>query len=152
MKNIIIVVIMLFIAIGYFRTHKEITTTIVSAPLAVKDVIRKELHKVNPTDKNLLRNGQFGKGYGHVIRVFHDSHDHGNFQLFNIRLESGESMLIKHNIDIAPKIKNLQAGDAIEFYGIYERHIKRGVITSTHHDPKHQGKDGWIKHRGKTYQ
>lgn len=152
MKNIIIVVIILFIALGYFRTHKEVTTEIISAPLIVEDVVKEELHKVNPTDKNLLRDGQFGKGRGHVIRIFDDSHDNGHFQLFNIRLESGESILVKHNIDIAPRIKNLHVGDAIEFYGLYERHIKRSVITSTHHDPEHQGKDGWIKHAGKVYQ
>lgn len=153
MKNIIIGIIILFVIIGYFRTHREVASEIASAPLVVKEVVDQEIKKVNPKDSTILRDGQFGQASATVTRVFGESKEDGvRYQLFNIRLDSGESMLLKHNIDIASKLKNVHTGDKIEFYGIYEQHIKRGVITSTHHDPKHQGADGWIKHAGKTYQ
>ena len=44
------------------------------------------------------------------------------------------------------------AGQMINFNGVYESNSKGGVIHWTHHDPNGSHIDGWLKHKGRTYQ
>ena len=67
-------------------------------------------------------------------------------------LGSGETVLLSHNIDLAPRIESLKKGDTVEFYGEYEWNEKGGVIHWTHNDPDGSHVAGWIKHQGKTYE
>jgi hypothetical protein len=60
--------------------------------------------------------------------------------------------LIAHNIDLAPRVAQLNTGGTILFYGEYEWNEKGGVIHWTHHDPDNRHINGWLKHGGKTYQ
>ena len=53
-------------------------------------------------------------------------------QRFILKLMNGQTLLIAHNIDLAPKIEDLNVGDAVEFYGEYEWNSKGGVIHWTH--------------------
>jgi hypothetical protein len=96
-------------------------------------------------------NVQLG-GIGQVSRLLPDDNEGSRHQKFLITLESGHSLLISHNIDLAPRIDNLRKGDTVEFYGEYEWNNKGGLIHWTHHDPKGKHPGGWIKHRGKVYQ
>lgn len=66
-------------------------------------------------------------------------------------MQSGQTLLIAHNIDIAPRIKNLKTNDVVEFYGEYEWNDKGGVIHWTHNDSKGKHVGGWLKHKGKKY-
>ena len=69
-----------------------------------------------------------------------------------LQLENGLTVLIAHNIDLAPKIEGLKKGDKVEVYGEYEYSPKGGVIHWTHHDPQGKHIDGWLKYKGKIYQ
>ena len=92
------------------------------------------------------------EGRGVVTRILSDDNDGSKHQRFILELGSGQSLLIAHNIDLAPRIQGLQTGDEVEFRGEYEWNPEGGVIHWTHHDPagRHQG--GWLQHNGDTYQ
>ncbi len=92
------------------------------------------------------------RGTGVVYRILPDDNKGSRHQRFLIRTDSGQSLLIAHNIDLAQKIRSLKNGDTIEFYGEYEWNPKGGVIHWTHHDPDGRHIGGWLKHHGKTYQ
>ncbi len=91
------------------------------------------------------------QGSGTVIRVLSDDNKGSRHQRFILKLASGQTLLIAHNIDIAPRIPSLAKDDRVDFSGEYEWNNKGGVIHWTHRDPggKHPG--GWLKHRGKIY-
>lgn len=91
-------------------------------------------------------------GSGKVIKILPDDTKGSQHQRFIIRLNSGQTLLIAHNIDLAPRIKNLEVGDHINFYGEYEWNSKGGVIHWTHHDPNGRHEGGWLNHGGKLYQ
>jgi hypothetical protein len=89
---------------------------------------------------------------GQIIKLLSDDNDGTRHQRFIIRLNNGLTLLIAHNIDIAPKIPNLTVGDMIAFNGQYEWNDKGGVVHWTHHDPKGQHVAGWLNYQGHQYQ
>lgn len=92
------------------------------------------------------------RGSGKVVRVLPDDDDGSRHQRFILRLGSGHTLLIAHNIDLAPRISSISEGDVVEFYGEYEWNPKGGVIHWTHKDPRGRHEAGWLEHRGTTYQ
>ena len=91
------------------------------------------------------------EGKGTVIRVLPDDLNGSRHQRFIVQLASGQTLLITHNIDIAPRIDGLEVGDKVRFNGEYVWNTKGGVIHWTHHDPNGRHVAGWIIHNGKTY-
>ncbi len=92
------------------------------------------------------------QGEGVVIKILPDDLDGSRHQKFILKLSSGQTLLVAHNIDLAPKINGLRKGDTVEFYGEYEWNAKGGVIHWTHHDPNNRHIGGWLKHHSRTYQ
>ena len=91
-------------------------------------------------------------GIGEVISVLSDDNDGSRHQRFILRLDSGQTLLVAHNIDLAPRVANIRTGDSVEFNGEYEWNAKGGVLHWTHHAPQGDHADGWLKHNGRTYQ
>ena len=107
---------------------------------------------IGQRDDDSFRDGGQVQGSGVVSRVLSDDNTGNRHQRFILSLNSGRTLLIAHNIDLAPRIATLREGDMVEFYGQYEANQKGGVIHWTHHDPSGQHVDGWLKHNGRTYQ
>ena len=91
-------------------------------------------------------------GSGKVSRILRDDNKGSRHQRFILRLSSGQTLLIAHNIDLAPKINALQEGDVVQFFGEYEWNSKGGVVHWTHHDPGGSHVGGWLKHDGRKYE
>lgn len=101
--------------------------------------------------QNQLSNIQV-TGSGKVIKVLKDDNEGSRHQKMLIKLNSGQKILIAHNIDLSPRIDQLQEGQEISFKGEYEYNEKGGVIHWTHHDPQGKHPDGWLQYQGRTYQ
>ena len=92
------------------------------------------------------------EGQGVVRRVLPDDNDGSRHQRFVVALSSGQTLLVAHNIDLAPRVVGLREGDVVSFSGEYEWNAEGGVIHWTHRDPSKRHPAGWIKHNGEVYQ
>ncbi len=92
------------------------------------------------------------EGQGVVRKVLLDDNDGSRHQRFIVALGSGQTLLISHNIDLAPRVVELHKGDVVSFSGEYEWNSQGGVIHWTHRDAKKRHQAGWIKHNGRVYQ
>lgn len=98
------------------------------------------------------RSGQQVQGSGRVVRMLPDDNDGSRHQRFIIELSTGRTLLVAHNIDLAPRVASLREGDTVEFNGEYEPNDRGGVIHWTHKDPRGSHEAGWIRHNGRLYQ
>jgi len=92
------------------------------------------------------------RGEGTVTRILQDDNAGLPHQRFILKLGSGQTVLIEHNTDVAPRIDDLRTGDAVSFAGEYIWNPQGGLVHWTHHDPAGRHQAGWLKHGGKTYQ
>lgn len=100
---------------------------------------------------NKLSNIQV-ESVGKVTKLLADDLVGGRHQRFIVQLSNGQTLLIAHNIDIAPRIDTLKTNDIVAFYGEYEWNSEGGVIHWTHHDPSGSHIAGWLKHNNVIYQ
>ena len=101
----------------------------------------------------------FVEGAGVVKKLLADDNKGSRHQKFLVSISPEQTLLFAHNIDLAPRVENLQVGDEVAFKGEYVYNPKGGVIHWTHKNPQGeirtpQGetKAGWIKHNGKIYE
>ena len=92
------------------------------------------------------------RGQGVVVRLLTDDTDGDRHQRFIIRLKSGQTLLVAHNIDVAPRVEGLEAGDGVSFSGVYEWSPEGGTIHWTHRDRDGRHAPGWLRHDARTYQ
>ena len=98
------------------------------------------------------RSGQQVQGSGMVLRVLADDNEGSRHQRFILELNSSRTVLVAHNIDLAPRISSLSTGDIVEFDGEFEPNEQGGVIHWTHHDPQGRHVGGWLQHKGQRYE
>lgn len=87
-----------------------------------------------------------------VIRLLPDDERGSRHQRFLIQATPTLTVLIAHNIDLAPRLDALDEGDRVRIRGIYEHTDKGGVIHWTHHDPRGKHPGGFLEHEGRRYQ
>ena len=92
------------------------------------------------------------EGTGTVIKLLDDDNEGSRHQRFIVRLESGQTILVAHNIDLASRIDSLKVCDEVGFFGEYDWSPKGGTLHWTHHDPQGRHVAGWLKHEGHLYQ
>jgi hypothetical protein len=93
----------------------------------------------------------FVEGAGVVKKLLADDNKGSRHQKFLVSISPEQTLLFAHNIDLAPRVENLQIGDAMTFKGEYVYNPKGGIMHWTHHDPDGNQAGGWIKHNGKIY-
>lgn len=101
---------------------------------------------------NARRSGVMVEGQGVVQKVLKDDNDGSRHQRFILDVGEGRTLLVAHNIDLAPRLPDLQAGDQVRFYGQYESNQRDGVLHWTHHDPAGRHAHGWLMYKGKRYE
>lgn len=92
------------------------------------------------------------EGRGEVVKLLADDVEGSRHQRFLLRLRSGQTLLIAHNVDLAPRVSSLKERDQVSFFGEYEWNDKGGVIHWTHRDPNGRHEAGWLKHKDRVYQ
>ena len=86
-----------------------------------------------------------------VVNTLSDDNEGSRHQRFIVQAEGLPTLLIAHNIDLAPRVP-LDSGDAVKIKGRYEWNNRGGVIHWTHHDPNGNSEAGWIRHQGELYE
>jgi hypothetical protein len=97
------------------------------------------------------RSGVVVEGAGTVEKMLSDDLEGSRHQRFILRLVSERTILVSHNIDLAPRIDSLRIGDEVRFRGQYEWNERGGLLHWTHHDPAGRRPGGWIRHAHQTY-
>jgi hypothetical protein len=88
------------------------------------------------------------EGQGTVTKLLADDTEGSRHQRFIVQLASGQTLLVTHNVDVAPRVTALRVGDAVSFKGEYVWNSQGGLIHWTHHDPDGEHTGGWIEHHG----
>lgn len=143
MKKLIIALLIVFGVNGYIQNNPIIVSSFAEEGINNNQAITDAFQ--NRTSDIQVR------GSGIVSRILSDDNKGSRHQRFILRLSSGQTLLVAHNIDLAPRIDNLQNGDSVQFYGEYEWNSKGGVIHWTHHDPSNKHVSGWLEHNGRKY-
>jgi hypothetical protein len=148
MKKLLIIML---IGAGIYQWSVGKTNAVIAPENQVQLVNSNANNEIQSAYENRRSNVQL-KGNGTVIKILRDDNEGSRHQKFIFRLSSGQTLLIAHNIDLAPRINSISNGDSVQFYGEYEWNDKGGVIHWTHHDPSGRHVGGWLKHNGRTYQ
>ncbi|EPO2942515.1 DUF3465 domain-containing protein [Vibrio cholerae] len=129
----------------WFLAFWLVLTSCFSVSLYANDAVLQQAYLSQQSDLQV-------QGFGQVSKVLPDDNDGSRHQKFILKLNSGQTLLVAHNIDLAPRIPNLKVGDSVEFYGEYEWNKKGGVLHWTHKDPQNRHAHGWLKHNWQVYE
>ncbi|AWA48171.1 DUF3465 domain-containing protein [Acinetobacter junii] len=145
-----IIVVLIAAYVGIDLKQNNLNDNVVQTSI-VEEAAVDDQHKIMQAYKQQISNIQV-QSKGEVKAILADDNDGSRHQKMILKLENGLTVLVAHNIDLAPRVEGLRKGEIVEFYGEYEYSPKGGVIHWTHHDPQGKHVDGWLKYQGKSYQ
>ncbi|MDH1916978.1 DUF3465 domain-containing protein [Acinetobacter junii] len=145
-----IIVVLMAAYVGIDLKQNNLNDNVVQTSI-VEEATVDDQHKIMQAYKQQISNIQV-QSKGEVKAILADDNDGSRHQKMILKLENGLTVLVAHNIDLAPRVEGLRKGEIVEFYGEYEYSPKGGVIHWTHHDPQAKHVDGWLKYQGKSYQ
>lgn len=145
-----IIVVLIAAYVGIDLKQNNLNDNVVQTSI-VEEAAVDDQHKIMKAYKQQLSNIQV-QSKGEVKAILADDNDGSRHQKMILKMENGLTVLVAHNIDLAPRVEGLRKGEIVEFYGEYEYSPKGGVIHWTHHDPQGKHVDGWLKYQGKSYQ
>lgn len=153
MKKLLVVIITVAFALfeAYQQGQGEATADGVVQTLSSSNNPEKQ-HTILQRAYNNQQSDLQVQGEGIVTKVLRDDLKGSRHQKFILKVAADHTVLVAHNIDLAPRIDDLKKGDRVAFYGEYEWNSRGGVIHWTHKDPKRYHTSGWLKHKGRTYQ
>ena len=138
---VLVVIIIFFISADYDYLHKTSSETITA---------KNENNKL----KKIIESKQSGKIITintQVLKVLSDDVQGDKHQRLILKvLNSNITLLLAHNIDIAPRVPVIK-GDIILVHGQYEWNEKGGIIHWTHRDIKNKHPNGWVDYKNKRY-
>ncbi|MCU4398632.1 DUF3465 domain-containing protein [Acinetobacter junii] len=145
-----IIVVLIAAYVGIDLKQNNLNDNVVQTSIVEEAAVDNQ-HKIMKAYKQQISNIQV-QSKGEVKAILADDNDGSRHQKMILKLENGLTVLVAHNIDLAPRVEGLRKGEIVEFYGEYEYSPKGGVIHWTHHDPQGKHVDGWLKYQGKSYQ
>ena len=92
------------------------------------------------------------QGSGVVSKVLKDDTKGLKHQKFLLKVSDNITILIAHNIDLAPRVPDIHKGDWISFKGEYIYTPKGGTVHWTHKDLRGHHQAGYLKHNGIVYE
>ncbi|MBK9028966.1 conserved hypothetical protein [Candidatus Propionivibrio aalborgensis] len=150
MRRLLLAAAVLFAGYAYFDDPHSAARDLVSNPASSPRADKSDAILENAFARHESNVQVSGRGV--VVKLLPDDNSGSKHQKFIVKLLSGQTVLIAHNIDIAPRVIGLGVGDSIQFNGEYEWNARGGVVHWTHRDPSGLHPPGWLNHRGKTYQ
>lgn len=135
MKKLSIVFALFLLAL--FVLHRQPGTPATS-PVAFNDASLLEAIRSRARDVPV-------EGGGTVLRLLPDDRDGSPHQRFLVRVASGGTVLVAHNLALAARVAPLGEGDVVAFRGEYVWNEKGGVVHWTHPDPAGRHSAGWIR-------
>lgn len=136
---LLIIIALLFLVVDYYRDKLTLDQAVNIDNSSIEQAYEQKKQSFQVT------------GSGTVIKILPDDLKGSKHQKFILRVTEDLTILIAHNIDLAPRINNLEKGDRVNFSGEYEYNSRGGVVHWTHHDPKKKHPEGWLKHEGNIY-
>jgi hypothetical protein len=127
------------------------------ARVAVPDAAAPQATAAAGTDAAILaairdqRSHVWGQAAGVVTRLIKDDREGTPHQRFLVRLESGTTVLVAYNLDLAPRIAPLAVGDSVTLRGEYIWNDKGGLMHWVHRDPSGREPGGWVQVHGREF-
>lgn len=87
--------------------------------------------------------GIFITAEGEVARILPDDLKPPRHQRFILSTDEGLSLLVAHNIDMAPRAE-IELGARLRIRGQYKWNKQGGIIHKTYPAPRGKGEGGWI--------
>ncbi|HDV5379997.1 TPA: DUF3465 domain-containing protein, partial [Vibrio cholerae] len=88
----------------WFLAFWLVLTSCFSVSLYANDAVLQQAYQSQQSDLQV-------QGFGQLVKVLPDDNDGSRHQKFILKLNSGQTLLVAHNIDLAPRIPNLKVGD-----------------------------------------